>query len=291
MVKTRSLRSFEPFDYLVFFMLTVFALLIIVPLYYIVVLSFTTFVQYIKSAGLVVFPLPISLDGYKQFLTNPAVPRSFYITVMLTIVGTALNMVLTVTMAYPLSRKELPCRKFFTLFAFIPMVFSGGLIPTFYMVRWTGIMDTFWAMIVPSLISCYNLTITRSFFQSIDNAYIEAARIDGANEFTILVRVILPLAKPVLATILLMYGVMHWNTFISALYYVRRPDLQPLQVVLRGILMQAQSTLEETSVEMTASSQAMKQAAVVLSALPVVIVYPFLQKYFTKGMLLGGVKG
>lgn len=291
MVKIKNLRSFEPFDYLVFFMLTVFALLIVVPLYYIVVLSFTTFTQYIKSAGLVVFPLPISLDGYKQFLTNPAVPRSFYITVMLTVVGTALNMVLTVTMAYPLSRKELPCRKFFTLFAFIPMVFSGGLIPTFYMVRWTGIMDTFWAMIVPSLISCYNLTITRSFFQSIDNAYIEAARIDGANEFTILVRVILPLAKPVLATILLMYGVMHWNTFISALYYVRRPDLQPLQVVLRGILMQAQSTLEETSVEMTASSQAMKQAAVVLSALPVVIVYPFLQKYFTKGMLLGGVKG
>ncbi|HWR10369.1 MAG TPA: carbohydrate ABC transporter permease [Rectinemataceae bacterium] len=291
MVKIRNLRSFEPFDIFVLFMLGVFALLIVVPLYYIVVLSFTTFTQYIKSAGLVVFPLPISLDGYKQFLTNPAVPRSFYITVMLTIVGTALNMVLTVTMAYPLSRKELPCRKFFTLFAFIPMVFSGGLIPTFYMVRWTGIMDTFWAMIVPSLISCYNLTITRSFFQSIDNAYIEAARIDGANEFTILVRVILPLAKPVLATILLMYGVMHWNTFISALYYVRRPDLQPLQVVLRGILMQAQSTLEETSVEMTASSQAMKQAAVVLSALPVVIVYPFLQKYFTKGMLLGGVKG
>ena len=170
MVKAKHFRHFDLFDGFVFFLLILCGLLIIVPLYYVVALSFTTYTQYIKSAGLVLFPYPISLDGYKQFLLNPAVPRAFLITVLLTLVGTLMNMVLTITMAYPLSRKELPFRKFLTLFAFIPMVFSGGLIPTFYVVRWTGILDTFWAMIIPSLISCYNLMITRSFFQSIDNA-------------------------------------------------------------------------------------------------------------------------
>jgi putative aldouronate transport system permease protein len=272
-------------------LLSVFTLLIVFPLYYVIALSFTTYSQYIKSSGLVLIVHPISLDGYAQFLRDPTVPRAFLVTVFVTIVGTILNLAFTVTMAYPLSRKELPCRKFFSLFVFIPMVFSGGLIPTFYVVRQTGIINSVWALILPALVSCYNLTVTRSFMQSIDNSYIEAARIDGAGELAILLRIMIPLAKPVLATILLMYGVAHWNTYFAALYYIRTPDLQPLQVVLRGLLMQAQSTMEETSADITASSQAMKQAAVVLTALPIVVVYPLLQKHFTKGLLLGGVKG
>ena len=284
-------RKFTLFDVVVFSFLGIFALMILFPLIYVVSLSFTTYEQYIKSSGLVLFPHPISLDGYKQFLSNPAVPKAFLLTIRLTIIGTLLNFVFTVLMAYPLSRPELPMRKFWAVFSLIPMMFSGGLIPTFYAVRQTGIMDTIWAMILPGLISSYNLTITRSFFQSIDSAYIEAARIDGASEFVILWRVVLPLSKAVLATILLMYGVAHWNCFYQALYYVRKPELQPLQVVLRGILSQAQSTLEDISPEITAASQAMKQAAVVLAALPVVIVYPFIQKYFTQGLTVGGVKG
>lgn len=285
------IKRIEPFDVFVCAVLAALALLIVVPLYYVVVLSFTTYTQYIQSAGAVFFPFPISLDGYVHFLQNASVPRSFGVTLVLTAVGTAGNMVFTVLMAYALSRRELPCRKFFTLFTLIPMMFSGGLIPTFYVVRLTGIMNTIWAMILPSLIWCYNLTITRSFFSGIDDAYIEAARIDGASELCILVRVLLPLARPVIATVLLMYGVGHWNEFFAALYYVQDPKLQPLQVVLRGILTQAQSTLEETNAELTASTQAMKQAAVVITALPVVLVYPMLQKHFTQGLTLGGVKG
>ena len=218
-------------------------------------------------------------------------PKAFAVTIFITAVGTILNFFFTVTLAYPLSRKELPFKKFFTIYTFLPMVFNGGLIPTFYVVRLTGLMNTVWAMIIPILITTYNLTITRSFFQSIDNSYIEVARMEGMNEIQILFSIIVPLAKPVIATIVLMYGVMHWNTYYHALYYVRDADLQPLQVVLKGIIMKAQSTLEETSVEVTASTQAMKQAAVVITALPVAIVYPFLQKYFTKGMLVGGIKG
>lgn len=291
MVGIRRRRKLEGFDITMICVGVLVAALIVFPLSYVLSLSFSTYTQYIKSSGLVLFPRPISFDGYKQFLTNPAVPKSFLVTIFITVVGTLLNFLFTVTLAYPLSRRELPCRRLFTVYTFLPMVFNGGLIPTFYVVRMTGLMDSVWAMIIPILISTYNLTITRSFFQSIDDAYIEVARIEGMNEFQILFSIIVPLAKPVVATILLMYGVMHWNTYYHALYYVRSLDLQPLQVVLKGILMKAQSTLEETSLELTASTQAMKQAAVVITALPIVIVYPFLQKYFTEGMLIGGIKG
>ena len=287
----KRLRRMEAFDIVLYIVLGLGTLLILIPMYYVLVLSFTSYTQYIKSAGFVLFPFPVSLDGYTQFLRNPAVPKAFIITIYLTLFGTLLNILATAMFAYPLSRRELPWRKFFTLFALFPMLFSGGLIPTFYVVRQTGIMDTTWAMILPYLISVYDMTIVRSFFQSLDSGYIESARIDGANEMTILFRVVLPLSKPVLATVILMYGVGHWNCFFPALYYVRNPDLQPLQVVLRGILNEAQSTLEDINPEMTASSQAMKQAAVVLTALPVIVIYPFLQKYFTQGMMIGGIKG
>lgn len=284
-------KKLEPFDILMIVIASFAALIIIFPLYYVVSLSFSSYTQYIKSSGFVLIPNPISLDGYKQFLTNQAVPRAFLVTIFITVVGTLLNFMFTVTLAYPLSRRELPFRKFLAIYTFLPMIFSGGLIPTFYVVKRLGLMNTVWAMIMPILITTYNLTITRSFFQSIDDAYIEVGRIEGMNEVQILFHVIVPLAKPVIATIILMYGVMHWNTYYHALYYVRSSNLQPLQVVLKGILMKAQSTLEETSLEVTASTQAMKQAAVVITALPVVLVYPFLQKYFTKGMLIGGIKG
>lgn len=295
MVKKMTLKQrysrLEGFDYGVIIIALILSLLVIFPLYYVLSLSFSSYTQYIKSSGFVLFPFPVSLDGYKQFLTNPAIPKAFEVTIFITVVGTALNFLFTVTLAYGLSRREMPARKFLAIYTFIPMIFNGGLIPTFYVVRMTGLMNTVWAMFIPILITVYNLTITRSFFQSIDNAFIEVARIEGMSEYEILFRIIVPLSKPVIATIVLMYGVMHWNTYYHALYYVRSSELQPLQVVLKGILMKAQSTLEETSVEMTASTQAMKQAAVVITALPVIVVYPFLQKYFTKGMLLGGIKG
>ena len=290
-MKKGKLRRVELFDVITWIILGLLCLCIILPLYYVVVLSFTSYSQYIKSAGFILFPAPISLDGYKQFITDPAVPKAFLVTTYLTVFGTVLNLIATVLIAYPLSRKELPHRKFFVLVTFFPMLFSGGLIPTFYVIRQTGIMNTTWAMILPYLISVYDMMIVRSFFQSLDDAYIEAARIDGASEIGILCRVVLPLSAPVLATVTLMYGVGHWNCFFPALYYVRDPDLQPLQIVLRGILDEAQNTLEEVDPSVTAASQAMKQAAVVLTALPVIIVYPFLQKYFTQGMMLGGVKG
>ena len=279
------------FDVVLYLLLGLCAVLILFPLYYVVVLSFTSYTQYIKSSGFVLFPAPVSLDGYNQFISNPAVPKAFLVTLYLTLFGTVLNLLATALLAYPLSQKDLPARKAFTLLTLFPMLFSGGLIPTFYVVRQTGIMDTTWAMILPYLISTYDMIIVRSFFQTLDSGYIESARIDGANELRILFRIVLPLSKPVLATVILTYGVGHWNCFFPALYYVRNADLQPIQIVLRGILSEAQSTLEDVNPEMTASSQAMKQAAVVLASLPVVIVYPFLQKYFTQGMMIGGIKG
>lgn len=242
-------------------------LLIAFPLYYVVALSFTSYTQYIKSAGFVLLPSPVSLDGYVQFLTNPAVPKAFGVTLYLTLFGTALNILTTAMFAYPLSRREMPCRKFFTLFALFPMLFSGGADPD--VLRRAPDRHHEHHLGHDPAVPDFDLRHDdRSFFLSVAGRLLRGG---GAHrrrgEMTILFRVIMPLSKPVLATVILMYGVGHWNCFFPALYYVRNADLQPLQVVLRGILNEAQSTLEEVNPDVTAASQAMKQAAVVLSAL------------------------
>jgi len=282
-------KKIEVMDIVAYTFLTLSALVILLPMMYVVTASVTSYEDMIRGGGIVLFPKSINLDGYKSFLNNKQAFNAYRNTIFVTVVGTALSTILTILVAYPISRKDMPRRGLFTVFFFIPMIISGGLIPTFLVVKATCLTNTLWAMIIPDVISTFNLMIMKSFFQGLDTEYIEAARIDGAGEFKILFKIVVPLSLPVICTVLLFYGVSNWNTFYSAIYYVPDPNKQTLQVLLRNVI--ASSEFAALDVDVNAPSFTLKMAAVVLTALPIVVLYPFLQKYFIQGVTLGGVKG
>jgi putative aldouronate transport system permease protein len=196
--------------------------------------------------------------------------------------------VLTTFLAYPLSRKELPGRKFFTLAVLFTMLFNAGLIPTYLIVQQTGLLDTVWAMIIPSAVAVFNVLVMKAFFERLPEELIDAARIDGAGEFRTLFQIVLPLSVPVMMTIGLFYAVGHWNEFMAAILYVRDQALQPMQVVVRRMLDQSQSF---ENVDVVVPTVTLQMAAIVIAAAPMVAVYPFVQKYFQNGVMLGSVKG
>jgi putative aldouronate transport system permease protein len=200
-------------------------------------------------------------------------------------------MLLTVPMAYALSNRDLPGRKFFITLVMIPFLFSAGLIPTYLVVQKLGLVDSYWAVILPGGINIYNLLVMKTFFEGLPDELKEAARLDGANELQVLTQVILPLSRPILLTIGLFYAVGHWNEFFNAILYLNDAKLQPLPVLLRNILLAANmNEYVEYDAFSSASVQAIKAASVFLTMLPMVLVYPWIQRYFTKGTLLGGVK-
>ncbi|GAB3427905.1 carbohydrate ABC transporter permease [Flindersiella endophytica] len=268
--------------------LALVGVLSVFPLLFVVSASLTPYGEVLRNGGYVVIPRHITFDAYEQLLADPAIPRALSVTVFITVVGTLVNMVLTTLMAYPLSRKDLPGRSVFLMVALFTMLFSAGMIPTYLVVKATGLLDTVWAMIVPNAIWVFNVLIMKTFFENIPQDLIEAARIDGAGELRILLQVVLPLSVPVMLTLGLFYAVGHWNEFFQAILYVRDTDLQPLQVVVRNLLARSQST---ENVDAALPLVTVQMAAVVVAALPMVVVYPFIQKHFQKGVLLGSVKG
>lgn len=260
------------------------------PLMFVFSMSITPYAEVLKNGGFIVLPRAITLEGYRQALSNDLIPHSFLITVFVTVVGTAINLVLSTMMAYPLSKKKLPGRSMFLMIVLFTMLFNGGMIPTYLVVKGVGLLDTIWALIVPSAISAFNLLIMKSFFENLPTELFESARIDGAKEWRILMQIVIPLSVPVMLTVGLFYAVQHWNTLFSAIMYVNDRSLFPLQVVLREILIGAQSldTVEATT---QVSTETFKMAAVIISTLPMIVIYPFIQKYFQKGAMLGSVKG
>jgi putative aldouronate transport system permease protein len=214
---------------------------------------------------------------------------ALWITVLITVLGTALNMAFTVLMAYPLSRKRLPARGAFLLMVVFTMLFSGGLIPTYLVVKSAGLLNSIWALIVPNLIWSFNILIVKSFLEQLPEELFESAKIDGASDFRILWQIVVPLSLPVMVTVGLFYGVGHWNEFFQAIMYVTNRKLFPLQVIVREILMQTQQPLENA--ENITPTETLQMASVVMASLPIIVVYPFLQKHFTRGMLLGSIKG
>jgi putative aldouronate transport system permease protein len=271
------------------------ALLVIVgaasvfPLLFVLSVSLTPYIEVIKNGGFILLPKSVTLEGYRALLRDPAIPRAFGVTVFLTAAGTLINLILTVLLAYPISRKYLPGRKLFMMYVVFTLIFSGGIIPTYLIVKMTGLLDTMWAMIIPSAVWSFNVLIMKSFFENLPEELFESARIDGAQELRLVWQIVLPLSVPVLITIGLFYAVGHWNQFFQAVLYVTNRELYPLQLVVRNILLQTQEPLQEaTEVLPTVTLQ---MAAVILASLPIILVYPFLQGYFVKGMLLGSVKG
>lgn len=268
--------------------LTLAALVCLFPLMYVVAVSLTPYSEVLRNGGFVVIPRETTLDGYKMFFENGRMNSAYGVTIFITVVGTALNIVLTLLLAYPLSKRELPGSRVVMFYVLFSMLFTGGTIPKYLIVKDLGLIDSIWSLILPIAITPYNVILMRTFFRALPEDLFEAALIDGANETQTLIRIAIPLAVPSIMTNVMFYAVMHWNTFMSALLYITKPSLQPLQVVLHSIISGSEQV---DAAEYTAPTETLKMAAVVLTALPIIVVYPFIQKYFTTGMLLGAVKG
>lgn len=293
MVKETSWGS-RMFDILNVILLAMIGLVTIVPFIYIVAGSFATQKELLEK-GFILFPTEFSMEAYKYIFSTSTLMRSLLVTIFITVVGTLINITFTCLMAYPLSRKDMDYRKPIQIMIIFTMLFSGGMIPTFLVVKSMGMIDTYWSLLLPGAISAFNLIIVRSFFQALPPDLEESAKIDGSSDPGILMRIVIPLSLPVLATFSLFYAVGHWNTYFSSILYINDSTKWPIQVLLRQIVMLSQGgSLGDTSIlegNFVPPDQAVKMAVIVISTLPILVVYPFLQKHFAKGALLGSVKG
>lgn len=289
--KSRSRIGFEIFNY------TFLSILIIVtafPFLYIIVVSLIDPKDYLAYG--ITFPKRITLYNYRVLLGGGSkILASFGLTIYLTVVGTAVNILMTSSLAYSLSKKYLPWRNFFTLLIFFTMLFGGGMIPTYLLVKSLGMLDRLTALIIPGAISAWNLFIMRNFFMAIPESLEESAKIDGANDIVVFLKIILPLSLPIIATIGLFYAVGHWNQWFTALLYITTPKKFPLQLVLRDIIQNSSSPIDPSLAHqangMLPPGDILRMASIVVATLPILFVYPFLQKYFVKGIMIGSVKG
>ncbi|MCU6792481.1 MULTISPECIES: carbohydrate ABC transporter permease [Paenibacillus] len=252
--------------------------------------------QAIQTGQVVLWPIGWQLDAMKSIMTDVTIIRSLFITIYITVLGTALNLLFTVVTAYPLSRRDLKGRAVFMNFMIITMLFSGGMIPTFLLVKNMGMLNSLWALMIPGLISAFNVIIMKSFFQSLPDELREAAIMDGCGNIRYLIRIVLPLSGASLATIGLFYAVGNWNAYFNAVLYIDNPDLHTLQVKLRNILLLSQmdtslETMQLQQSKLSIIQESLKASVIIFATVPILIVYPFLQKYFVKGSLLGSVKG
>jgi putative aldouronate transport system permease protein len=281
------------FDIINISLLIIITLIFVIPLINVISVSLTSIDALHKWGKFHLIPMELSFNAYKWILSNDLIPRAFLNSVIITILGTIINMVLTILGAYPLSRKDLPGRKLMITFVVLPLIFSGGLIPLFLVVKSLGIMDSYWAVVLPWAIWIWFLLILKSSMEAIPEELIDSGRIDGANEWQILTKIVLPLTKPALASLTLFYAVGNWNNFFLPLMFINKGSLKPLPIVVRDILIDALSSDPRVVHVMgyQAPSEAMKMASIVVILVPLMLIYPILQRYFTKGMLLGAIKG
>ncbi|WNQ09457.1 carbohydrate ABC transporter permease [Paenibacillus aurantius] len=293
MGETRGDRAFDIVNILFLCIITV---LVIYPLLFVLSASISNPAK-VFAGELWLWPKEITFDGYKRIFANKDIMTGYGNTILYTFVGTAVNVVLTICAAYPMSRKDLKGRNVLTVLIVFTMFFTGGLIPTYLIVKDLGLLDSIWAMILPNAIAVYNVIIMRTYFQtSIPSEMQEAASIDGCDNFRILTRVVLPLSMPILAVMVLFYSVAHWNAFFNALIYLSDRTKFPLQLILREILIQGQTQdmvdmNDDTLMRKMMEAESIKYGVVVVANLPVLMLYPFLQRYFVKGMMIGALKG
>ncbi|GAB4436526.1 MAG: carbohydrate ABC transporter permease [Chloroflexi bacterium OHK40] len=279
----------------IYTLLALVLLVVLYPLIYIVSSSFSS-PQAVASGRVVLWPVEFSLRGYQVIFTNPQILTGYLNSLFYTVAGTALSVTLTIMLAYPLSRGTLFGRNTIMFLVTFTMLFSGGLIPTYMVVRSLGLIDTRWAMLLPQAVAVWQVIIARTFFQTtIPEELIEASQLDGCSDLQFLWSVVLPLSRPIIAVIALMYAVFQWNAYFDALIYLKSAELFPLQLVLRGILILNTTTsgsMEASAmIERQQMADLLKYALIVVASLPVLLVYPFVQRYFVKGMLIGAIKG
>ena len=278
---------------IIVFLLLCFSLAALYPMLYVLFASVSDAGLFAKHSGPLLYPTGFSLSAYEKVFTKPEIYTGYGNTIFYVVVGTLISLFVTMTFAYVLSRKGLYWNKFLSVMALITMYFSGGLIPTYLVVKGLGLTDTRWAILLPTALSTYNMIIMRLGFASIPDSLEEAAKIDGASPMKTLFSIIIPLAMPTIAVIALYYAVAQWNSWFQAAIYLRSMNLYPLQLFLREILIENTQTdmlMATNSADMMALSEIIKYATIIVSVIPILCLYPFLQKYFTKGVMIGAVK-
>lgn len=299
----RKSRSDGIFDAVNVALMIIFMIVMVYPLYFTVIASFSDPYAVING-GVYILPKGFTLEAYQNVFKETRIWTGYANTIRYTVLGTLFNLLLTIPAAYTLSKKGIVGRRFLGMYFLIPMYFSGGLVPTYLQVKALGLMNTSYTLILLGGVSMYNLIVTRVFFESsIPNALYESARIDGASELRTFVSIALPLSKPIIAVMALYYAVAHWNSYFNALIYISKDEYQPLQIVLRNILLNNQMSLsilgtdnmDADAVQAAARrqymAQGMKYALIFISSAPLLIAYPFVQKHFVKGVMIGSVKG
>ena len=277
-------------DVFLYLFLTCFALITLYPLWYVVMASFSSSAKLMSHSGLLLLPLEPNLESYKTIIGYSAIWTGYKNTLFLVFVGLAVNLVLTTLGAYFISRRDVMFGRAITLMILFTMYFGGGLVPAYLNIKSLGLYDSLWSVILSSGISTYNMIIMRSNFASIPRSLEEAAEIDGANDFVILLRILLPVSSSIIAVMVLYYGVANRNAWFNAMIYLSDANKIPLQLVLRNILIQNDLN-EFQGDDTTTVAETIKYAIIVVSTLPILLFYPFLQKYFVKGVMIGSVKG
>lgn len=269
-------------------LLLVLCLVMVLPLVKVVAESFSS-KTYIEQNQVLFWPRGFNVEAYKKVFSNPNIFVTLKNSVLITAMGTLVNLVMTAMMAYPLSRQEFKYKKPILMMVTLTMIFTSPMIPSYLVIKGMGLDNSIWAVILPGMISGYNFFIMRSFFAGLPGELIDAARIDGCGEFKVLYRIVIPLSKAVMATMTLFYGVSHWNSLQQPLIYLREPKLHTLQIKLYQILMEDNSSVVDLG-QLEIAPSTIKMATIVIATIPILIVYPFLQKHFAAGATLGSVK-
>ncbi|MFC5406600.1 carbohydrate ABC transporter permease [Cohnella soli] len=295
--RNRSLDN-NPFwaNALIYLVLTALSLITLLPMVNVLAFSFSE-ARAIYDNPLMLFPHDFTTAAYTYIFSTPALLKAFGITVYVTVTGTLLNLLFTVTGAYGLSKTNIPGHRFLLWWTIVPMLFGAGLIPFYLLLKELHLINSLWAMILPGLVAPFNLILMRNFFWSIPDELEECVKIDGATEWTALTRIILPLSKPAIATIALFYAVGHWNDYFNGLFFLTDNGKWPLQVLLRSIIIDMSAlnmrgtNLGQDVTKVILTPENIKSATIVFSIVPILVVYPFLQRYFVKGIMMGAVKG
>lgn len=298
--KMKRCREDFIFDTIVFVILTILFLVVAYPLYWVIISSISD--PSAVSGGDVIWrPIGFTLKGYGEVFQNDAVVRSFLNSVFYTVCGVLINLIVTLPTAYALSRDKFSGKKIVTIFYMVTMFFGGGLIPTYLVVKNMHMLNTMWSLILPGCLSVYNMIVVRTFFKAnISEELYEAAEIDGCTQTQFFFRIALPLSSAIIAILVLYYGVGHWNAYFSALVYISDKDKYPLQLVLRNILITNETALSQQATTEAAREalkekqqiiDVMKYSLIIISSIPVLVLYPFIQKHFVKGVMIGSLKG
>lgn len=285
-------RKIDVIDVLLFLFLTIWGLVILLPFVNVIAISFSSYKEYLETP-LLLIPQQPELKSYQELFEDGRIWVGYRTTIIIVLIGVPLSLFLTSSMGYALSRNRFPGKKGILLLVLFTMIFQGGIVPLYLVMRDLHLTNTIWSVILCSGMNTFYMFLMYNYFQSLPDSLIESAKLDGAGEWTILFRIVLPLSMPIIATIILFYAVDKWNEWFNAMVFIRDADIQPLQLILRSMILDSQVADEASaivSIEDRSFTNGIKMAAVVVSMLPIMCVYPFLQKHFAKGVMVGAIK-